>query len=128
MRRFLFLIGLSLLAAPAAAQDWRTAPEYDVLLTRYDIQPETIRLKAGEPVRLRFVNNSHQELSFSARGFFRAARTRRRDGALLRGGAIEVPPLSTRTIVLVPAAGRYDANSGKLLHRLLGMGGKIVVE
>ena len=48
------------LAAPAAAQrepEWRTAPEDDVLLRPFAYEPRTIRLEAGRPVRLRFVNN-----------------------------------------------------------------------
>lgn len=104
------------------------APEYDVLLSTYDIQPGEIRLKAGEPVRLRFVNTSNQGLTFSAGGFFRAAQLRRRDSAIVRGGAVAVPALSTRTIVLVPKAGRYKAQGANLLHRLLGMSGRIIVE
>ncbi|HET9640629.1 MAG TPA: hypothetical protein VFP12_15625 [Allosphingosinicella sp.] len=127
MRRLLLLLAL-LLASPAAAQDWRMAPEYDVLLTTYDIQPGEIRLKAGEPVRLRFVNNTNQGLTFSAGGFFRNARLRRRDSALVRGGSLAVPPLSTRTVVLVPKAGRYRATGANFLHRLLGMSGRIIVE
>ena len=104
------------------------APEYDVLLTTYDIAPDEIRLKAGEPVRLRFVNTSNQGLSFSASGFFKDAKLRGRDGASLKGGKIEVPALSTRTVVLVPKAGRYKARGGSFVHRLLGMSGKIIVE
>jgi hypothetical protein len=127
MRSLLLPLAL-LLAAPAAAQEWRMAPEYDVLLTAYDIQPGEIRLKAGEPVRLRFVNNSNKGLRFSAGGFFREARLRRRDSGLVKGGSIEVPPLSTRTLVLVPKAGRYKATGANLLHRMLGMSGRIIVE
>jgi plastocyanin len=127
MRLFLLFAAL-LLAAPAAAQDWRMAPEYDVLLTTYDIAPAELRLKAGKPVRLRFVNNSNQGLSFSAKSFFRAAQARQRDGARVKDGTIEVGPLSTETIVVVPKAGRYKVAGGSFLHRLLGMSGKIVVE
>jgi hypothetical protein len=127
MRRLLIPLAL-LLASPAAAQDWLTAPEYDVLLSAYDIEPGEIRLKAGEPVRLRFVNNTDQPLSFSAEGFFRSAQLRRRDSGLVKGGSIEVPPLSTRSVVLVPKPGRYKANAANLLHRLLGMSGRIIVE
>ena len=127
MRRLLIPLAL-LLAAPAAAQDWRVAPEYDVLLTTYDIQPGEIKLKAGEAVRLRFVNNTNQGLSFAAGGFFRSAQLRRRDAALVKGGSIEVPPLSTRTVVVVPKAGRYKATGANFLHRLLGMSGRIIVE
>jgi plastocyanin len=127
MRRFLLAAALAV-AAPAAAQEWRMAPEYDVQLSTYDIQPGEMRLKAGEPVRLRFVNNSNQALTFSARGFFRNAQLRRRDGELVKGGAVQVPPLSTRTVVLVPKPGRYKVQGHNFLHRLLGMRGLIVVE
>ena len=128
MRRLFLAIALAAIGAPAPAQEWRMAPEYDVLLTSFDIQPKEIRLKANQPVRLRFVNNSNQGHSFEAEGFFRKSQLRRRDGELVKGGSIEVPPLSTRTIVLVPKAGRYKASSGNFLHRLLGMSGRIVVE
>lgn len=130
MRRLLLLIGLILFGATAhaQAQDWRTAPEYDVLLTSHDIQPKEIRLKAGQPVRLRFVNNSNQGHRFSAESFFRSAKTRRRDSDLVKDGEIVVPPLSTRTVVLVPKAGRYKMAGGNLLRRLLGMSGRIIVE
>ena len=127
MRSFVIPLAL-LLAAPAGAQDWRMAPEYDVQLSAYDIQPGVIRLKAGEPVRLRFVNGSNQSLAFSAGDFFRSAQMRRRDKALVRGGAVRVPPLSTRTVVLVPRPGRYRAQGANLLHRMLGMSGRIIVE
>jgi plastocyanin len=117
-----------LAAAPAAAQDWRMAPEYDVQLSTWDIRPAEMKLKAGEPVRLRLVNASNQGLTFSAEKFFAASQLRRRDGALVKGGTVEVPPLSTRTLVLVPKAGRYRVQGGNFLHRLLGMSGRIIVE
>ena len=128
MRPLLFLALLCLGAAPAAAQEWRAAPEYDVLLTTWDIAPAEIRLPADRPVRLRFVNNSNQALSFSAGRFFRAAKSRSRDGEHVQGGRINLPPLSTRTVVVVPKAGRYTVQGGTLFHRLLGMSGRIVVE
>jgi hypothetical protein len=128
MRGLVAAFCLLVLAAPAAAQDWRMAPEYDILLTRWDIDPGEIRLKAGEPVRLRFVNNTPQALSFSAERFFRASKLRNRDGAAVKGGELDVPPLSTVTVVLVPKAGRYRVDGGSLFHRLLGMSGSIIVE
>jgi hypothetical protein len=128
MRRLIPLLTLLLIAAPAPAQEWHTAPEYDVLLTSYDIQPRVIRLKANEPVRLRFVNNSNQALGFAARDFFRGAELRGRDRDVVRGGTIHVGPLSERTIALVPHAGRYGVASPNFIHRLLGMSGRIVVE
>ena len=128
MRRLILICLLFAFAGPAAAQEWLRAPEYDVLLSSYDIVPETIHLKAGEPVRLRFVNNSQQSHDFSAKGFFRSAQMRREDAELVRGGTLRVEPLSTRTIALVPRAGRYRAGSRNIIHRLLGFTGTILVE
>jgi plastocyanin len=128
MRCPTLLLALIALAGPASAQEWRQAPEYDVLLTSYDIQPEILRLKAGEPVRLRFVNDSEQGHDFSSRSFFRAARLRGRDADLAASGSLRVGPLSTRTIALVPQAGRYPVGSRNLFQRIMGVKGTIVVE
>ena len=125
--RIALSLALMMAAVPAAAQDWRMAPEYDVLLTTYDIVPKEIRLRAGVPVRLRFVNNTNRKLSFSAGGFFRSAQLRKRDKAAA-DGTIEVQALSSETVVLVPKAGRYKMRGRTFVHRLLGMDGKIVVE
>jgi plastocyanin len=121
-----FALGVT--ASAAAAQDWRGAREYEVLLTSFDVQPDEIRLKAGEPVRLRLVNTSNQGHSFSAEAFFKGASMRKRDAGMVKGGQIVVPPLSTREVILVPKPGRYKATSGNFLHRLMGMSARIVVE
>jgi hypothetical protein len=123
-----FFACLLLLAAPAAAQDWRPAPEQEILLTTWDIEPSELRLKADRPVRLRFVNTSNQALAFSAKGFFRKAERREQDGDSVKDGRIEVPALSSRTMVLVPRAGRYRVQGGSIVHRILGMGGRIIVD
>lgn len=128
MRRLAILFALAALAIPASAQEWPRAPEYDVLLTSYDIKPEVIRLEADRPVRLRFVNDSHERHDFTAPGFFRAARLRGRDREIVRGGSIRVAPLSTRTIALVPRAGRYRVASRDIRQRVLGMHARIIVE
>ena len=127
MRSILVLVAL-VLAAPAAAQEWPAAPEYDVLLTSYAIQPHVLRLKADEPVKLRFVNNSNEPHRFAAGAFFARADLRGRDRALVRHGEVAVPPLSERTVALVPRAGRYPMAGAPLAQRLLGMHGRIVVE
>ena len=128
MRRWPIVLASLMLATPAAAQEWRMAPEYDVLLTSFEVQPRVIRLKADEAVRLRFVNNSEQPHRFSAAAFFRNAQLRGRDRALVRGGAIRVAPLSDETIALVPKAGRYKVTGDNLFRRVLGMSATIVVE
>jgi plastocyanin len=127
MPRFAFALAL-LLAGPAAAQEWPMAPEYDVLVTSYAIQPQVIRLKAGEPVRLRFVNNSNERHRFAAAAFFRAAAIRPGDSDAVAHGGLVLPPLTTRTIGLVPKAGRYPVRGDNLVHRFLGMTARIDVE
>ena len=128
MRRIVLFLSLLVLALPAAAQEWRTAPEYDLLLTSYAIQPKVLRLKAGEPVRLRFVNNSNEPHRFAAAAFFARAELRERERTMVRRGSLEVAPLSEQTLVLVPHAGRYRMTGGSVAQRLLGMNGRIVVE
>jgi plastocyanin len=129
MRRLLLLLSL-VVAPPLAAQEpeWRQSADYDVLLEAFDIEPGEIRLAAGRPVRLRFVNSGQRALSFSAPAFFRAARIRSGAGDDLADGAFRLAAGERRTIVLVPAAGRYSMRSSNLLHRLFGMSGRIVVE
>jgi plastocyanin len=128
--RLLLLSLLLLLAGPVAAQEpeWRTAPEYEVLLQPYAYEPDPIRLEAGRPVKLRFVNQGQATFSFVARGFFRAARVRSGDADAVRNGVLRLAPGERRTIALVPAPGRYRARSNNLFHRLLGMNAVIVVE
>lgn len=125
------LLAALLIAAPAAAQrapEWRTAPEQDVLLRPFAYEPSIIRLRAGQPVKLRFVNQGRATLGFSAPGFFAAARIRPRDRGAVRGGSLRLAPGERITIALVPAPGRYRARSRNLSHRLLGMSALILVE
>lgn len=131
MRLTALLTATLLLAAPAAAQpapEWRTAPEADILLRPFAYEPRLIRLRAGEPVKLRFVNQSRATLGFSAPGFFAAARIRSSDRDRVRGGNLRLAPGERVTIALVPAPGRYRARSGNLAHRALGMSALVLVE
>src|SRR4249919_2627536 len=108
--------------------EWRTAPEEQVLLHPFTYEPQVIRLEAGRPVRLRFVNNGRATLSFSAPGFFRAARIRGRDAPLVENGRLRLAPGERRIVALVPAPGRYRVHSANLTHRILGMTAEIIVE
>jgi hypothetical protein len=121
-----------LLAPPIAAQppepEWRIAVEYDVLLRPWAYEPRLIRLPAGRPVRLRFVNQSPATMAFGAGSFFRAARLRPRDADIVRRGGFRLAPGETRDVDLVAPPGRYRARSFNLLHRLLGMNAEILVE
>jgi hypothetical protein len=131
LHRFLPLLAL-LLAVPAVTSaqepEWRQSSEYDVLLEPFGYLPRVIRLEAGRPVRLRFVNSGQANLSLRAPAFFAAARVRSRDSDVVRGGGLRLAPGERRTIVLVPAPGRYRMRSGNLVHRLRGMSAVIIVE
>lgn len=126
----LSLLFALLLAVPASAAEpeWLTARSYDVLLRPYDYEPATIRLEAGQPVRLNFINQGQLTFSFAARDFFRAARIRGGDAERVASGRLELQPGERRTIALIPVAGEYHARSANLVHRLWGMRAEIIVE
>lgn len=131
MRLALLAAAALLLAAPAAAQrqpEWRTAIETDVLLHPFRYEPRVIRLAAGRPVLLHFVNNGRAWLSFRAPDFFAAAQVRRSDRRYLVNGGIRLAPGERLRIALVPARGQYRARSAYVLHRLRGMTALIAVE
>src|SRR3954465_3528766 len=128
MRRLLPALLLLAAATPAAAQEWTLAREYDVLVTSFEIRPQVIRLKAGEPVRLHFVNNSEQPHAFIAPTFFRSIDLPGRHRGLIRHGALHLAPLSDETIAFVPRAGRYAVSGDNLFRRVIGMKARIVVE
>jgi hypothetical protein len=131
MRHLLAAAAALLLAAPAAAQrepEWRRAEQADILLHPFSYEPHVIRLSAGRPVRLRFVNNGQAWLSFRAPHFFAAARIRGRDRRVLTDGGFRLAPGQRLDVALVPARGAYPAYSGYPLHRLRGMTARILVE
>lgn len=129
MRRARLLLLFAALGSPAAAApDWRQAREYDVLLSSFDIQPPAMNFRAGEPLRLRLINNSGETHSFSAKGFFNAAEVRSRERKAIGNGSVSVGPGETREILIVPKAGRYSARCSNLFHHVMGMRARIVVE
>ncbi len=127
-RRWLMMTALLPLSAPAAAQDWRMAPEYDVALTSFEIHPQIIRLKAGKPVKLRFVNDSAQVHRFSAPAFFRNVELSDHTRPLVHHGALRLAPYEDETIAFIPKAGRYTVTGDNLFRRVLGMSATIVVQ
>ena len=134
MRRLLLLLAAFASAVPLAAiataqePEWRQSADFDVLLKPFAFEPRELRLEAGRPVRLRFVNSGQATLTFSAPRFFGAARVRSGDDEAVADGTLRLAPGERRTVVLVPAAGRYRMRSANFIHRLLGMTGRIVVE
>ena len=129
----LVLLGLSafFLAAPSAEQrepEWRMAVEQDILLHPFRYEPREIRLPAGRPVLLRFVNDGQAWLSFQAPRFFASSQIRRGDRARVRNGGFRLAPGARLHVSLVPARGHYPAYSGYLVQRLRGMTARIIVE
>lgn len=119
-------LALLVLAAPAAAQtDWSRASRIEVRLSSFDYDPETIRLRAGQPVVLRLRNVGRGAHNFSAPAFFAAASVA---AGPVGNGAVEVPGRNTVEVRLIPARGRYRLRCTHTLHTTFGMRGEIVVD
>ena len=116
------VIAMSLmLAAPAAAQPAQVV----IRVWSFGFAPNPIRLVAGRPVTMTFVNQSGSSHDFSAPGFFQHAR-------ITAGAApedeIELQGHETKRITLVPSRGTYQAHCSHFLHKQLGMSDMIIVE
>ncbi len=126
MRRL--LLPLLLAAMPAAAQpDWRSARDVELRLAPNDITPGEVRLKAGEPARLRIINGTLGAYRLSAPELLSVATMRRRDRAALSGGLV-IQPGAVRELVINAPPGRYAIASTSIVRRLLGMRAEIIVE
>ena len=117
--RLLTAAALSL-AVPVSAQ----VPVQIVELSSFAYRPATIALAAGKPVTLTFTNRSSDGHDFTAKNFF--ARSRFVSGSA-PGGEIELKGGQSRSITLIPAAGRYKVHCGHFLHKQFGMTGTVLV-
>lgn len=133
MRLFpLALLTFAPLAMTASAQGspFRPLPmaAVTVMLESYSFSPNPIVLRAGQPVRLEFVNRSSGKgHNFTARNFFAASRIV--EGRELVGnGEVELAPGRSVTIALIPARGAYKVHCGHPFHKMLGMTANIVVQ
>ena len=119
--RFTLTAALALtLSAPAAAQP----AAQTIQLYSFGYTPNVIRLAAGRPVTLTFVNTASGGHNFSAPSFF--ANTRIVSGSA-PNGVVEVGARQSRSITLIPRAGSYKVRCTHTFHRQLGMRGQIVV-
>jgi len=114
---------VALLLGVAAAADAQPAVQ-TIDLANFSFSPKPIRLAAGQPVTLTFVNRSGSGHDFTARAFFAAARTL---AGAAPGGKIELHGRETRSITLVPSAGTYEAHCSHFLHTSFGMTDQIIV-
>lgn len=119
-------------AARLAEVDWDKATPVNVVLSEFEFSPATVRLKAGEPYRLRLENRGGSAHTFTAPDFFAAAAVRAgamASEAQLSGGTIELAAGETKEIELVPLRpGQYPLECSRPLHAAFGMTGEIVVE
>lgn len=120
MRRVLLSL---LIAVPAAAAAQPAAVE--VTLSNFDFTPQTIRLRAGQPVVLRLVNSAGGGHNFSAPQFFAAAQG---VSGPVRDGTVEVAGHQSVEVRLTPAPGTYRLKCTHTLHAAFGMRGQIIVE
>ena len=112
---------LSLGASPAVEQ----APVRVIYLQSYAYAPSPIRLQAGRPVTLHFVNRSRSGHDFTARQFFRSARIL---AGRVERGEVDLRGGQSARVTLIPAAGRYPVHCGHAFHKLLGMRSEILVQ
>lgn len=107
--------------APAAAPQ---AAAQTIYVWSFDFAPRPIQLRAGQPVTLTFVNRSNSSHDFTAERFFATSRILAGSAA---EGEIELGPMQSRSITLVPAAGTYKAHCSHFMHKQLGMKDTIIV-
>ena len=116
-----------ILSAPVAAsgQAPRSPLLVEVQLSSFDFRPETIRLRAGQPIVLHLVNTGNGGHNFAAPQFFAAASG---VSGAIRRGTVEVAGHQAVDVRLTPARGRYRLRCTHTLHSTFGMRGEIVVE
>ena len=121
------LLRLAAVAALTAALD-APAPAQPsgltILVWSYGFSPHPLRLAAGRPVTLTFVNRSGGSHDFTAQAFFASARMISGDAA---EGEVELRPHETKSIILSPRAGTYHAHCSHFFHKQLGMSDQIIV-
>ena len=120
LRLFLGCAVALICTAPAGAQ---TAVQ-TIALVSYGYSPKVIRLRAGQPVTLQFVNRSGKGHDFTAREFFAASRI---TAGQVRNGEIDLKGGQSASVTLVPARGTYKVHCGHPFHKAFGMKATIVV-
>jgi plastocyanin len=120
MRAIVALLSLNALSVPAMAGP-AAQPRVEIVLANFKFAPETIRLKAGQPVTLHFVNQGSGGHNFSAPEFFSGV-------AGVTGGRIELGKGESRDVLVTPRAGTYAVRCTHFLHTSFGMKGSIIVQ
>ena len=115
-------------AAPIVEGTYGAPRPVNISLTSFNLSPETLQLKAGEPILLRIANDSGLAHDLTAPEFFKAAAIRPADAMRIVSGKIAVSPHNSLIIAMIPAAGRFPVKCSHPFHKMLGMSGIIVVD
>ena len=119
--RFAAVAAASLaVSIPTEAQ----APNQSIIVWSFGFYPHPIVLAAGRQVTLTFQNRSGSSHDFTAKTFFATSRILRGDAA---DGEVELKPYETKSVTLIPQAGRYTAHCSHFFHKQLGMSNQIYV-
>lgn len=119
--RFAALVAaLLVVSAPTEAQ----APAQSIIVWSFGFGPHPIVLAAGRQVTLTFQNRSGSSHDFTAKSFFATSTILRGEAA---DGEVELKPYETKSITLIPRAGRYSAHCSHFFHKQLGMSNQIYV-
>lgn len=121
--RTTFLLPLILCASSGSAQQ-TAAPVQVIELHSYGYSPNPIALSANKAVTLSFVNRAGKGHDFSAPAFFAASRI---ISGSAPNGEVDLRKGQTRSVTLMPAAGRYKVHCSKPFHKMMGMHAEIVV-
>jgi len=111
-----------LAASPAASQP--TPQSVTITVRSFGFAPQPIRLRAGQPVTLTFVNQSGSSHDFTAGAFFAAATI---TAGAASNGEVELRGHETKSITLIPRAGTYPAHCSHFMHAMFGMKDEIIV-
>lgn len=106
--------------APAVAQP----AAQTIQLYSFGFTPKAIRLAAGRPATINFVNTAGGGHNFSAPSFFATAQI---TSGSAPNGVVELGAHQSRSITLVPRAGSYKFRCTHTFHKQFGMSGQILV-
>jgi uncharacterized cupredoxin-like copper-binding protein len=128
----LFTFAASVAFNPAPAQvvgsDQENPRPVNISLTSFNLTPDALHLKAGQPILLRIANDSGLAHDLTAPEFFRAAAMSPVDAERLVGGKIAVAPHQNVVVAMIPRAGRFQMKCSHAFHKMLGMSGTILVD
>lgn len=115
---------LAALAATFSAPVPAQPATQTIQLYSFGYAPKAIRLAAGRPVTLNFVNTAGGGHNFSAPSFFAAANV---TSGSAPNGVVELGAHQSRSITLIPRAGSYKVRCTHTFHKQFGMTGQILV-